>query len=88
MPTYEHFQDAKKSETLPENKSVGACLTCAYWDAPTPRTEAMNPEVARCVQHDLKAYALLVNGSSACNKWEEHPKAGPDAKAYAERGES
>ena len=33
----------------------------------------------------LKEYALVVSGSSGCNKWKEHPAAGTEAKAYAEQ---
>ncbi len=86
MATYEHFQEAKKSESLPDGAHVGACLTCKHWDAPTPRVEVMTREVAVCLYRDLRRYALLVNGSSACNQWEEHPDAGAEANVYADRG--
>jgi hypothetical protein len=39
------------------------------------------------VQEDLRPYALIVSGSSGCNKWEEKPEIEPEAKAYAKRGE-
>jgi len=47
----------------------------------------MTSQLALCVQPELKAYALVVSGSSACNRWKEKPDAGPEAKAHAERGE-
>jgi hypothetical protein len=40
--------------------------------------------VGLCVQPELKDFALIVSGSSACNHWNEKPDAGPAAKAYAE----
>jgi hypothetical protein len=88
MPTYEHLQDVKQAERLPaaEGEQVGVCLTCAYWDAPAPRPETTAIKLAVCVQPQLKGYALVVSGSSGCNKWQEQPEAGPEAKAYAERG--
>ena len=85
MATYEHFQQAKKSESVPDGHHVSACLTCTHWDAPTPRMEAMTREVALCLFRDLRRYGLLVNGSSACNQWNGHPEAGADANAYAAR---
>ena len=90
MPVYEHLQEVKNAESLPaaEGEKIGVCLTCAYWDAPTPRPEAMTVHLAVCVQSQLKPYALVVGGSSGCNKWKEHPEAGEEAKAYAERGEA
>ena len=89
MPTYSHLQEVKKVESLPvaEGEKLGVCLTCAYWQAEAPRAEAHVPKLALCVQPSLKAYALVVSGSSGCNKWKEHPEAGPAAKAYAEKGE-
>ena len=87
MPLYPHFQEAKKSETLPESENVGVCLTCAYWEAHVPRYEADTQQVALCIHPELKPYALIVSGSSACNKWKMKPGAGDEAKAYAERGE-
>lgn len=87
MPTYPHFQETKKAEPLPEKQNVGACLTCQYWAVETPRLEAVVQLVGLCVQPELKNYALIVSGSSACNKWKEQTEAGPEAKAYAERGE-
>ncbi len=89
MPTYTHLQEVKKTESLPaaEGEKIGVCLTCHYWEAETPRAEAHVPKLALCVQSQLKPFALIVSGSSGCNKWKEHPEAGPQAKAYAERGE-
>ena len=88
MPTYSHLQEVKKIENLPaaEGEQIGVCLTCAYWQAETPRTKAYVTQLALCVQPALKQYALVVSGSSGCNKWKEQPEAGPDAKAYAEQG--
>lgn len=87
MPLYPHFQEARKAEALPDKEKVGVCLTCSYWNAPTPRPESQTAQVALCMYPALKEYALLVSGSSACNKWQEKAEAGPEAKAYAERGE-
>lgn len=89
MPTYEHLQDVKKVETLPaaEGEQIGVCLTCTYWEAETPRREAHVSKLALCVQSQLKPYALVVSGSSGCNKWKKHSDAGPEAEAYAKRGE-
>ncbi len=87
MATYKHFQEAKKAETLPESEKVGVCLTCRYWDLEDTRPTALTGQIARCLYPQLQAVALLVSGSSACNKWAEYANAGPEAKAYAEQGE-
>ncbi len=87
MPTYKHFQEVKKAVRLPDRDKVGVCLTCRYWDVEGRRSEALTPRLALCKQPDLKPFALIVSGSSACNKWAEKPGIGPNAKAYAKRGE-
>lgn len=89
MSTYPHLQELKKSESPPkaEGEQIGVCLTCKYWDADTPRPESLTPMLALCIYPALKPYALIVSGSSGCNKWAEQPGAGDEAKAYAERGE-
>ncbi len=89
MPTYSHLQEVKKVESLPaaEGEIVGVCLTCTYWQAETPRPAMMTAKLALCVQPQLKEYALVVSGSSGCNKWKLHEEAGAEAKAYAEKGE-
>lgn len=87
MALYEHFQEVKKAETLPKSDSVGVCLTCKFWDVEEERSESQTSHLALCVQEDLKPYALIVSGSSGCNKWKEQPQVSAEAKAYAERGE-
>jgi len=87
MPTYEHFQELKTATTLPEHDKVGACLTCTYWEVDEHRTEAIAPRLAQCVQPQLRPYALIVSGASACNKWVAKANKEPEAAAYAERGE-
>ncbi len=87
MPTYEHFQQLKAATQLPEHDKVGACLTCRYWQVEERRTEALVPRLALCVHPELEPYALIVSGSSGCNKWAEKPNKEPEAAAYAERGE-
>lgn len=86
MPTYAHFQEVKKALDLPQKDKMGACLTCRYWDVEEDRTVAITTRVARCIQPDLKNYALVVSGSSACNKWQEKPGVDPKATAYAKQG--
>lgn len=88
MPTYEHLQQVKKAKRLPDRDNVGVCLTCRYWQVTETRTQSLVPRLALCVQPELKPYALIVSGSSGCNKWKEKPKIEAAAKAYAERGES
>ncbi len=51
------------------------------------RHEAHTSKLAQCVYPALKEYALIVSGSSGCNKWANAENSAPDAKAYAERGE-
>ncbi len=68
MPTYEHFQQIKKASRLPDPDKVGACLTCNYWQVEEPRLKALIDRLELCVQPDLKPYALIVSGASACNK--------------------
>ena len=89
MPVYTHLQEVKKSEDLlvGQGEKLGVCLTCSYWEAETPRPASLTNQLALCVQPQLKLYALIVSGSSGCNKWKEQPEAGADAKSYAEQGE-
>lgn len=84
MPVYPHFQQAKKAQTLPMSEKIGACITCSYWAADAPRPKEEVDMVGLCIQPQLKDYALIVSGSSACNHWHEKTDAGPAAKAYAE----
>lgn len=86
MPTYAHFQDVKKALDLPHKDKVGVCLTCRYWDVEEHRTPDIAARVSRCLQPELKNYALIVSGSSACNKWQEKPDVAPEATAYAKHG--
>ena len=46
MPTYEHFQQAKKAESLPDTEKIGACITCKWWKAETPRPHGMTTQIA------------------------------------------
>ncbi len=87
MPTYAHFQEAKKAFDLPKHDKVGVCLTCRFWDVAEMRTEAITTRIARCLHPDLAPFALIVSGSSACNAWQEKPGLPAEAKAYAGRGE-
>ena len=63
---------------------MGACITCGYWNVETPRPESEAAMVGLCVQPDLKGFALIVSGSSACNHRKDKPEAGADAHAYAQ----
>lgn len=86
MSTYAHYQDAKKSEQLPEADHVGACITCGFWDEETKRSTEQIPLIAHCVHPTLKPFALLVSGSSACNKWIKKPDVSPQAENYSMSG--
>lgn len=88
MPVYHHFNEAKKANSLPMADSVGACLTCNWWAVEAPRTEEEIQEVGLCVQPSLKDFALIVSGSSACNKWKDKVDAGESAHQYAKQGEA
>lgn len=87
MPTYEHFQELKKATELPQHEKVGACLTCSYWEVTEYRDESLVPRLALCLHPTLVPHALIVSGSSGCNKWQAKPDKEPEAGAYAERGE-
>jgi len=87
MPSYDHYQKLKKSVELPEHDHVGACLTCSYWEVTEYRDEALATKVALCLHPKLVPLALIVSGSSACNKWVAKQDKEPEAGAYAERGE-
>jgi hypothetical protein len=88
MPVYHHYQEVKKTHSLPMAEQVGACLTCSWWDAEAPRPVEEKDEVGLCVQPTLKDFALIVSGSSACNKWSKKPDAGQDAQNYSLQGET
>lgn len=87
MTTYTHFQEAKKAEDLPQSDKVGVCLTCKFWDVAEHRSPDLTSQIARCMQPDLKGFALIVSGSSACNKWQEKPGVAQEATDYAKKGE-
>lgn len=87
MSTYNHFQEAKNAETLPESEKLGMCLNCKYWDVEGTTTLTQKEQVAVCVHPALKSYALIVSGTSACNKWVVRDVVDPQAKAYSKQGE-
>lgn len=88
MPVYQHFQQIKKDHQLPMAQQVGACITCSYWDAEAPRPEDETEMVGLCSQPELKGFALIVSGSSACNHWNHQSNAGEEAEAYTHQGEA
>jgi hypothetical protein len=85
MPVYNHVLEVMNSQPLPihEGEHIGVCLTCKYWQVDETRKEDQTPKVALCVQPALKDYALIVSGSSGCDKWQDYPNVSPDAEAYA-----
>ncbi len=87
MSLYNHFQDAKNAETLPESDGLGMCLNCKYWDAEGTLTLDHKGQLAVCILPALKPYALIVSGTSACNKWKARENIDPQAKAYSKLGE-
>ena len=86
MSTYTHYQEAKKNEHIPDPEHVGACLTCGFWDDETHRNTIQTQQIAVCVHPTLKPFALLVSGSSACNKWMKKPDVDPQAESYSMAG--
>ncbi|PQV62407.1 hypothetical protein B1R32_1395 [Abditibacterium utsteinense] len=87
MSLYNHFQDAKNAENLPEADGLGMCLNCKFWDAEGTTTLSQKEQVAVCIFPALKPFALIVSGTSACNKWKERESVDPDAKAFSKQGE-
>jgi len=87
MSAYNHFQEAKNAENLPEADKMGMCLNCKYWDVEGTTTLAQKEQLAVCVYPALKPFALIVSGTSACNKWAERENVDPEAKAYSKQGE-
>jgi hypothetical protein len=89
MPTYNHLQEVKKAVPLPVHpgEQIGVCLTCQFWQVEETRTESQAPKVAVCVEPHLKDYALVVSGSSGCDKWKTAPNTTDDAEKYAHWGE-
>lgn len=88
MAVYQHYQEVKKTHALPMAEQVGACLTCNWWDETAPRPAEEKDMVGLCVQPTLKGFALIVSGSSACNKWEKYPNAGQEAQDYSLHGDA
>jgi hypothetical protein len=89
MSIYKHVQEVKKAVPLPvhEGEQIGVCLTCKYWQVEETRVEAQAPKLSVCVQPQLKDFALVVSGSSGCDKWQDYPNISQDADAYAHWGE-
>ncbi len=87
MSLHHHFQEVKKAETLPNAEKLGMCLNCKYWSAEGTLTLDKKEHLAVCVYPELKPYALIVSGTSACNKWAERANVDPEAKAYSKQGE-
>jgi len=69
-------------------EEIGACITCNWWNVEAPRPEDEIQMVGVCVQPQLQGYALIVSGSSACNKWKDKLDAGDAAHQYAQQGEA
>lgn len=87
MSAYAHFQEAKNASDLPDAEKLGMCLNCKYWDVEGATTLDQKQNVALCVYPALKPYALIVSGTSACNKWAERENVDPQAKQYSKQGE-
>ncbi len=87
MALYQHFQQAKKAENLPDADKMGICLNCKYFDVEGQTTLDQKQQLAHCVYPALIPFALIVSGTSACNKWAERENVDPDAKAYSKQGE-
>lgn len=87
MAAYQHFQDVKKAEPLPETDKMGLCLNCSYWDVEGQTSLEQKQHLARCVYPSLQPFALVVSGTSACNKWKERENVDAEAKAYSKQGE-
>jgi hypothetical protein len=89
MSIYNHVQEVKNSIPLPihPGDQIGVCLTCKYWQVEETRAEAQAPKLSICVQPQLRDFALIVSGSSGCDKWQDAPSIAPDADAYAHKGE-
>ena len=85
MPVYNHVLEVMNAQPLPihDGEQLGVCLTCKYWEVEDKRVEDQTPKVARCVQPDLEDFALIVSGSSGCDKWQDYPNVSPGADAYA-----
>jgi hypothetical protein len=90
MPAFNHLQEVKNAIPLPVHpgEQIGVCLTCKYWQVEDTRMESLTPLVAVCVQPQLKDFALVVSGSSGCDKWQDAPNVSDDAQRYAHRGEA
>ena len=88
MPLYNHVLEVKNAIPLPihDGEELGVCLTCKYWQVEETRAENQTPKVALCVQPQLKDFALIVSGSSGCDKWQDYPNVTPDADEYAHHG--
>ncbi|HEY0455933.1 MAG TPA: hypothetical protein VGE41_06130 [Verrucomicrobiae bacterium] len=87
MPVYKHYQELKKSEHLEHPERIGACLTCQYWDAEGPRTDAQAPADALCMHPALQKFQLITSGGSGCNGWEKFSNVTEEAEAFAHLGE-
>ncbi len=87
MSAYHHFQEVKNSETLPEAEKLGMCLNCKHWNVEGVLQLDIKEHLAVCIYPELKPYALIVSGTSACNKWAERSNVDPEAKAYSKQGE-
>jgi hypothetical protein len=87
MSAHNHFQEVKNAETLPDADKMGMCLNCKFWDVEGTTTLEQKQLVAVCVYPELKPYALVVSGTSACNKWAARPNVDPQAKEYSKQGE-
>lgn len=87
MSAYNHFQEVKNAEPLPDADKMGMCLNCKYWEVEGTTTLEQKELVARCVYPELKSYALIVSGTSACNKWAKRPQVDRQAEKYSKQGE-
>lgn len=87
MALHDHFQEVKKAETLPDADKMGLCLNCSFWEVEGQTVLAQKDRLARCVHPALKPFALVVSGTSACNKWKERKNVDPAAKEYSKQGE-
>jgi len=87
MSLHHHFQEVIKAEPLPHSEDIGMCLNCSFWEVEGQTHLEEKEELAPCIYPDFIPLALIVSGTSACNKWKERDEVDPAAKAYSKIGE-
>ena len=62
----------EEDEEIGEDRDVGPCKNCQFFDIDRTDEEAGDDALASCLHPDMEEYELTVSGDSGCNLFEPY----------------